>query len=73
MCSVNVKVLKYVRVEAKIIDYSMLSIQDVNNTNGNTPQTPGEFGQDALNDLTDLQNDEFIVRLVSYPSPDDWI
>ncbi|KAF8629981.1 hypothetical protein AX17_005546 [Amanita inopinata Kibby_2008] len=44
--------------QAKIIDYSMLPIHEVNKLQGQ-----GNLGQDAFNDITDLQNDEFIVSL----------
>ncbi|KAF8621982.1 hypothetical protein AX15_007340 [Amanita polypyramis BW_CC] len=42
--------------QARITDYSMLSIQEVNNA----LHTRGNLGQDAFDDLTDLQNDGFI-------------
>lgn len=48
-------------IEARITDYSMMSIQEIND-----PRMEDNFGQDAFNDLTDLQNDEFIVRFVLY-------
>ncbi|KAF8333911.1 allantoate permease [Amanita rubescens] len=41
--------------EARIADYSMMSVQEINN-----PRMEDNFGQDAFNDVTDLQNDEFI-------------
>jgi len=39
----------------------MMSVQEINN-----PRVEDNFGQDAFNDVTDLQNDEFIVRFVLY-------
>ena len=41
----------------------MMPVQEINNL-----RVEDNFGQDAFNDATDLQNDEFIVRSVlSWP------
>ena len=39
----------------------MMSVQEISNL-----RVGDNFGQDAFNDATDLQNDEFIVRIVVY-------
>lgn len=39
----------------------MMSVQEISNL-----RMEDNFGQDAFNDATDLQNDDFIVRIVIY-------